>query len=277
MQRHLLYHIYPIANSGMWQWNVEHLKKYISLFDGKRVCAIVYDKVPGGIPFKDYSTPLTRHLVCPDKARVEIICDPIERVEEELKGLNFKFLHIENDQNCRETKTLIPLMQEVQHDEGYTLWCHAKGVTRAPTHAIKRWPELCYDTYMGYWPLVEELLQHYDVAGSFKKHGRGWHPIDSDSLWHYSGSWFWFKNAVHFKKDWKKFDPFWSGIESYPSLHYENHEAGVIFKEGSVCELALYIDDYWNRVVLPEYVTWKLKNTSYRTHISKSGMLCPAV
>ncbi len=49
----------------------------------------------------------------------------------------------------------------------------------------------------------------------------------------------------------------WIGAESYPSLHFEQDEAGAIVHEFSDQGLALYTEDFWQRSAGPATVKWK--------------------
>ena len=109
-----------------------------------------------------------------------------------------------------------------------TLFAHAKGVTRHQASTSGKWVEAFEELYLDYWPAVADLLRNFPVVGAFKKMGAGWPPEESLSDWHYSGSWFWFRNSDLFSRDWSRIDPFWCGIESFPSLHFAPHEAGKL-------------------------------------------------
>lgn len=259
--RHLLYHILPIAGNGMWQWNLEQLKPRLHLFNGSRTCAIM---TPSKIAYRAKGPR-------PDAARMPMVIEGPEVVEKALAGLDFTFIHLPNDPNLREVLSHGPLFEvasKYTSPVDATLWCHAKGTTRRPGHVAKQWTEICYEAYLDYWPVVEELLTKYPLAGCFKKYGRGWNPKQSNSDWHYSGSWFWFKNRELFSKNWRKIDQFWSGIEPYPSQHFHHTEAGLIFHEGKVPAINLYSGAYWNNTVLPEWEAWKREHESHRTRLS---------
>lgn len=90
---------------------------------------------------------------------------------------------------------------------------------------------------------------------------RAW-PGQSRSTWHYSGSWVWYRSARLFTRNWREIDQFWSGIEPYPSLHFNLDEAGVVFhdKTGD-----LYSAPMWNTTVWPEWNAWALTNARKRT------------
>lgn len=238
--RNLIFHLYPVP--GRWQAHVLALHRSAGLFNGKRTVAIISG--PG-------------------------LDDPQE-VERAL-GSNFHTLILENDPRLHEVASFLPLFESVEsYDPNEaTLRAHSKGVTRRAKSTASLWTRVLYETCIDYWPLVEKTLARFPIAGSFKKLGRGWQRHESLSEWHYSGSWFWFRNKELFgRRDWKRIDQFWAGIEPYPSLHFPAKQAGCIFFEGSLPRMNLYSWNYWNRIVLPELERFRLANEMH--HVGSS-------
>lgn len=232
--RHLLYHVYPRKGSA-WRSAVRKVMGAAGLFNGRRVVAAAFDDT-------------TEH---PDVVAAEF-------------GVGYEVVSVPNNPERREVETFPHLFGRVCDLAGpghATLWAHAKGVTR-PGGFPHRAAAVMADAALDYWPLVSDLLGKYPVAGSFLKVGNGWAGTASD--WHYSGSWFWFRNDALFTRDWRRIDPFWSGIESYPSLHFRREEAGVIFYRGTVPELDLYGPESWEKVE-PAWTDWKAANARRRT------------
>jgi len=239
-RRNLLYHVYP-RRGGDWRTPVNRLRGRIDLFDGSRTVAISYDDTT----------------------------ESPAMVEDALSGLGVAFLRVPNDPNLREVATFLPLFETVSGDAdpgSVTMYGHAKGVTRKKTQeAVPRWANALSELCLDYWPAVEDLLRVRPVVGPFKKVGRAW-PHASESDWHFSGSWFWFRNSALFgKSDWRRIDQFWSGIEPYPSLHFSAAEAGDLFGGGRMGGVDLYSVDYWNRVVEPSLAQFRETNQSRRT------------
>lgn len=242
--RNLLYHIYPThagRAKGIWQWNVDQLLRRIDLFNGKRVVAIVTDKTT----------------------------DPVDQVKTAFRGTVTEFIELPNNPNLREVVTHEALFSRVQTSDPshVTLYAHAKGGRHgfAAEHGTspQLWTDMLYQSMLDYWPLVEERLTQFPVAGSFKKVGHGFQG--SRSQWHYSGSWFWFRNADLFARDWRRIDRIRFGIEPYPSLHFSTDEAGLIFKDGTVSgprKLDMFEWTYC-QLVLKEFEAWKQANSDY--------------
>jgi hypothetical protein len=143
------------------------------------------------------------------------------------------------------------------------LYAQAKGTTRRPGHIAHRWNEAQFVVYLDYWPLVAEQLAAFPVTGAFKKLGPGWSPSQSKSDWHYSGSWFWFRTADLFARDWRTADRFWSGVEPYPSQQFLAAEAGTLFHEARTPQMNLYRASYWQAVVDPALAQWRKEHVRH--------------
>ncbi len=234
--RHLLYHVCPFPGNGVWQRNVDAMLPRLGLFNGRRVVAIA---TGAGL-------------------------DPASTVRERFGDGVAEFVEIPNDPKLREVATFAALLSRIQSDDPreVTLYAHAKGVTRPDSSPCHRWAEVLAEVCLDYWPHVARALKSFPVVGPFKKVGKGW--AESTSAWHYSGSWYWFRNRDLFGRDWRRIDKFWSGIEAYPSLHFRADEAGCLFHEGPVSQLNLYSQAYWHDVVEPAYAAWRAEHAADR-------------
>lgn len=259
-RRHLLYHVYPVSGNGVWQWHVKELAARWRCFNGKKLVAIVTDP-PGG------RRPEYRGPFAPDGYRDIRGCDSAATVREAFAAAGVadaEFLELENDPRLREVVSLVPLLERLKGETGATLYAQAKGTTRPGGHVARRWAEAQYEVYLDHWPLAVDQLRYFPVTGAFKKLGPGWHPSQSKSDWHYSGSWFWFRPDELFARDWCKVDQFWSGIEPYPSQQFLAAEAGCMFLEDQVPRLNLYNHAYWNRTVVPGLNRFREDNAKHR-------------
>lgn len=228
-RRNLLFHLYPLRD-GNWRWHLEQWRPRLGRFNGKRVCAIAFD------------------------GRTE----PPAFAERECRKAGFdEVLSIENDPSLREVKTFFPMLEAVANvnpDEA-TLYAQSKGVTRnrpkenGDVWMGGEWAEALYELYVDAWPQILALLGEYPVAGAFKKRGPVW--WESASTWHYSGSWLWFRNRDLFFKDWRRIEKFWTGIESYPSLHFSIDEAASVLLDEGADKINLYNVENWRDVIDP--------------------------
>jgi len=238
--RNLLYHVYPIRSS-IWQWNVGQLLRRINLFNGRRVVKIA----------TDHRTDSARDVKDLFAGRVhEFVEVPNRPDESEMNGFEDFFARVETT--------------AAGH---VTLYAHAKGVNRMGADHIRAWVEILYETYLDYWPLVEQRLQRYPVVGSLKRLGQpdGW-PQQSD--WHYSGSWLWFRNRDLFARpNWREADRRRIGIELYPSQHFTRAEAGVLFHESPLSReslIGLYDPRYVTGTILPALEAWRAEHAAER-------------
>lgn len=243
-KRNLVYHIAPASGNGTWQRNVEQILKRINLFNGRRIVSIVR-----GRPIAEAGNRRGR-LITP--------LDPPEAVIEAFKG-EAECLIFDNDPNLREVVTFVPMLKKVESldPQEVTFCAHAKGVTR-PVNAgvtVHPWAEILYETCLDYWPLVRSLLERRAMAGSLKKIGPGFRG--SQSSWHYSGTFYWFRNRDVFSRDWRRVDQAWWGTESWPGVMFHEEEAACIFHSGVVPKLNMYSMDYLKGVVLPELEQWR--------------------
>lgn len=264
LTKHLLYHIYPVAGNGMWQWNVDELCKRMSLFNGRRIVAVVTDPATGRKP--DPTGPLG-----PDRHRVAMgTCDTVTDVQDRFGKWadQIEWVEVENDPALREVATFLPLFERLEGNAGpndVLLYAHAKGTTRDAKHVAKVWAGVLYEVMMDYWGVVADQLKSHPVTGAFRKFGKGWAKSQSTSGWHYSGSWAWFRaQALFSKPDWRRIDRCWTGIEPYPSQHFGS-EAGCLFHEDKVHVMNLYNPNYWWTKVMPELERFRAINAGRKT------------
>ncbi len=246
--RHLLYHVYPVAGNGAWQRNVASLVSRLRLFNGKKVVAVVTDPPTGRVPE-------SRVPGAPDGYRHFGACDSPDAVRAAFGryAADIEFVILPNDPDRRETATFHPLFSRVEETDPThaTFYGQAKGVTRPLNHTAHEWADALHAVYLDYFPLVQAALATHPVAGAFRKLGAGWQPYQSRSQWHYSGAFLWFRNAELFARNWQKIDPFWGGMESYPAVHFDAHEAGVLFYAAATRDMNLYNGGYWQTTVRP--------------------------
>lgn len=245
--RNLLFHLYPVRSNPIWCWHVEMLRKYIHLFNGKKVLALALDSLT--------ENPST--------------------VKSGLSPIFDEIIEVTNDPSLREVLTFEPLFSKVHsvNPNEATLYAHGKGVGRYAHPWVLRWTELLYELNIDVdsWKEIQKLLINHPICGSFKKVGRGWPDNESLADWHYSGSWFWFRNRDLFMQpDWRRIDRFWSGIESYPGLHFKPEHAACLFYENSVPGMNLYNENTWKNQIEPSYTLFREQRVNKATISSNS-------
>lgn len=204
-QYNLLYHITPLKNK--YHWNLNQIVKRLDIFKtGKVVFAVAQGK---GL-------------------------EDIEKVKQLLpNNSNVTVFPIENDLVYRETVSLLPLLQHVQLEkDSYTFYAHTKGITRGNQPAIKIWTEAMYEWNLDNMLLVYRMLKKYPVVGCFKRYNakcKDAPAIFYKSTWHYSGTFWWFRNNDLFaKRNWQNIPLDRYGTEVYLSWLFKSKDAGVL-------------------------------------------------
>jgi hypothetical protein len=238
--RHLCYHIYPVKGS-VWRHRVEQLKRRFGLFNGKRSIAIVVDS----------ST------------------DSAEDVQTCFKGLKCAFGVFDNDPSLREVKTYEWLFEQLLGDVGpehATLYGHAKGVHHATDFIAQHWADVLEEVCLDYWPLVAQQLSAYTATGCMKQFDYGPHHGPDHRIWHYSGSWFWFRNdKVLTRPNWRDIPRTWTGIELWPSIHIDRNEGACLWLQSNWREMHPYVPQWWNQSGNPALERFRAKYAGNRT------------
>lgn len=235
--RHLAFHVYPAAGSGVWRLALDQLALRRHLFTGTRAVAVATG--PGLDPWGEVADYVAEVL-----GRADVFPVP-------------------NDPGLREVATWRPLWDRVlaaAADGDVAFYAHAKGATRPvdPGNSCHWWASLLYAVCLDHWPLVARQLAAHPITGAAKKVGRGFGRGCGD--WHYSGTFYWVR-AGDFRRHRYVVPPpaAWWGTEAWPGLAYPAGEAGCLFLQGRVPTLDLYSRGYWDRVVRPEYHRWILE------------------
>jgi len=209
--RHLLFHIMPLAGEHEWCWkkHVKNICDSLSQFNGKRIVSIA---TPGGGDRKPYS--------CPDDVIKEF----------ELHGAtDIDFMLFRNKKSLREVVSFLPMLQKVQslNPSEVVFYGHCKGITHKQDSMCHVWSDAMYETVLNNWQQVELALQHYGIAGSFKSYGE--FKRKNNHRWHYSGTFYWFRSASAFARNWQDVEQFFFGVESWPGLLFKPQEAACLF------------------------------------------------
>jgi hypothetical protein len=225
--RHLIYHVTPIGN---WGWNLNQLLKRQTVFNGVKLIAIAQGKTKDGKELLNWQQ-VRKHIP------LDIQCVPVE-----------------NDPVLRETASLPELLRRLHAkapSTGITFYAHTKGTSRgdAPPkmqEAIRLWTEIMYSQCLDRVNDVEKILETHTCCGAFKRYGRFGH-FPRTSHWHYSGTFFWFRNKDLFEHpNWQSVPRSRYGAEAYLSTLFNEVESGCIFGDGIT---DLYNVNYLRRVL----------------------------
>lgn len=220
--RNLIYHIYPRKGNGVWQWNIQELLKRIDLFDGVRSIAVVTDENT----------------------------DTVEDVKAAVAAYRIdNWIVMSNNPSLGEVVTHAVLLDTLPHDDSITFRAHAKAVRHDGQHNTQRWAQVMYEVCLDDIEHVESDLEQHSVTGAFKRS-----PVSPGFGWHYSGSFYWFKNADLFASPkWREISQDYFGVEKWPGDVFHSNKGGSLFGHGVG---SLYKDDVWAWVT-PWLETWK--------------------
>jgi hypothetical protein len=200
-RRNLLYHVWPVKGST-WRWNIEQLLRRIDLFNGRRVVSIVHD------------------------ARSEAP----EAVVDLLSDYDCEFVVAPND--ARGEAAAFPALLERVRPEGgnqVTFYGHAKGVRHEPQlpETLRKWVDTLYRVNLDDWAAVRTQLGRWPMTGAFKMRGR-FRIHQNLGDWHYSGTFFWFRNADVFGRSSVKAPDFYFGVEAWPGILFPATDTGCL-------------------------------------------------
>jgi hypothetical protein len=134
-------------------------------------------------------------------------CVPKEDVISEFPSrFDIEFLFAQNDKSVGETPHFIKMakMVESQNEDEITFYAHAKGVSYPnPSSAIRIWCDKMYYHNLADMGFTEHIFSlGYDSMGCFRRISRRLGK-DRGKIWHFSGTFFWFRHSAVFKNEWK--------------------------------------------------------------------------
>jgi hypothetical protein len=227
-RRNLIYHIWPVRGA-MWSWNLDQLKSRLDIFNGRRIIGIVHDD----------------RSVQP------------EQVQEYLEGHGFEFVIARNDERG-EAITFPLMMQMIASDDPdeVTFYGHAKGVKYEPRIPlpVRRWSEVQYRVSLDDWLTVREQLERFAMTGPFKRQGR-FHSHQFLADWHYSGTYFWMRNAHLFSRNTSDVPQFYGGVETWPGMVFRKEETTCLFIDN--LREHPYHEQFWRKTAEPAFRRWE--------------------
>ena len=226
IKKNLAFYICPFACNDERKTNVEILSKHLSIFDGEiAVCVATGNGLVESSEVKSYVS---------------------EKISKEIHWIS-----ISNDPALGEVKGFIPLMNimAASNPDSATFYCHAKGVTpgkkRSELEAVRMWRDLMYTYCLSDPTRIDAVLQKWPCCGCFKKYGS--HHLSTGSPWHFSGTFFWFRNRDIFSKTgWNevKDDRYW--VEGFIGELIPSEDAFCLFgNDPWPCNLYKYDYETW--------------------------------
>ena len=199
--RNLIFHAYPRDNE-MLGINLEYLAKYIHLFNGAKVINIV--RGTGLLSPDEFISLLESKQISTDKIIFTLS-------ENSPLGETEPFI-----------EKLLPAVRSLERNQ-ITFYCHTKGVSKSTFDIPRIWAKLMWEHNLEDIDNVDRVLRQYPCCGVLKK-GPGTIQ-DLKVPWHFSGTFFWFKNYQLFSKDWHQIDNHRCGVEAYLAKYFPSESA----------------------------------------------------
>lgn len=208
----LICHIWP-GPEGTWRRTVEHLLARLSLFQHARI-SIAVEKPGDEFPViqafyrnrkwgeTSPMNPDNGHLLCcydlgPEQVTLETVWN----------------------QRHGEAVSFPRLIQGLNRYDGHTFYCHSKGASYPPGSLSEQWADIMFHLCLDY--PVGPVLQDYPIAGAFRRiENRMYVP------WHYSGTFFWFRNRDVFSRNWRQPMEDRNDVERWPARLFPAEESG---------------------------------------------------
>lgn len=229
MTKNLLFFICPFSCNQEWITNLKILSLYSNVFNGKIAMCIV-----SGDGLHKYSFVK-------------------EKIEGFFPNRNIIWINVDNNPDLGEAKGFVPLIRCVESTDPHevTFYCHAKGVSPGKTVdeliAVRTWRQLMYTYCLGDSIRINAVLEKWACCGCFKKYGS--HHLSTGAPWHYSGTFFWFRNDKIFNcVNWDVAinDRYW--VESYLSQFIKAEHAFCLFgNDPWPCNLYKYSSTTWQQ------------------------------
>ena len=215
--RHLIYHLTPFATNDIWLRNVRQLLKRITLFNGRRVIAVATGD----------------DLVPPHEVRAAFGTHEVE------------ILTRPNSRELRENATFLPLLECVADPDpkAATFYAHAKGVAKdllclGDPLGSRYWRNAMYHELLDDWERIAELLVDHAVVGTHRRQHleqpRIYPDGQSESPWHFAGTFFWFRNRDAFSTTkWRDlWQPTGWGAEAWPGRMFDFDQSACVAYDG---------------------------------------------
>ncbi|HEY5313826.1 MAG TPA: hypothetical protein VIK18_14960, partial [Pirellulales bacterium] len=188
----LIFYILPLRHPDkVWQWHVEQLRRRLSIFDGRRIITIATPGPGERLALDD--ARLVIDAFGTDAASIEFVLRENDPLHWETPAFRAMLRMIHDGQlTTKNTK-------DTKEDAEATFYGHAKGVRRAIQDAVRPWSEKMYHHNLDRWAEVREILSAWPCCGIARV---GASPLAVQGAtacrWHYSGTYFWFRNDALF-------------------------------------------------------------------------------
>jgi hypothetical protein len=192
--KNLLFYCYPVRGT-VWSWHIPRLLEHRRVFTGRKLVAVAIDE-------KTENPSVVLRTFAPLEAEITFV------ENDEKKGETAHFVN------------LLGLLKSEKDDEA-TFYAHAKGVTRhgQELNGVLNWSWLMYEAALRFPALVEQKLREKAIVGSLR-----YDHVAPRKGWCYAGTFFWLKHSALFRRDWRRIDDTFYGVEDYPGVQFKPDE-----------------------------------------------------
>ena len=203
----LMFHVYPHGES--WRYHLEKLRPHLHRFD-RLMLGIAHDPTTS-------STGETVAAFTHLDDRWEIYLAVNEQTRRGKQGL-------------REVATYLKMLPDLHTTPDDVTFClHAKGIQPHVSNndAIRWWIDAMYSTvYSNIDGVIAAMRNGASIVGSFRKHCP---MFKSRYKWHFSGTYYAFRNCVAFSRGVPQYRRIWFGTESWPGDYFPIEASHCIF------------------------------------------------
>ena len=90
---------------------------------------------------------------------------------------------------------------------------------------------------------MQRALEQYSIAGSFRRFGEFSTP--GNHRWHFSGTFYWFRNNAVFSRIWNQIDRVYFGVEAWPGKMFKPEESACLFADNAG---GMYLETEWEKL-----------------------------
>jgi hypothetical protein len=198
----LMFHVWPHGDS--WRRHIEKLEPVLHRFDHLLLGVAT-----------DVSTATLEETVAAFGDRWEVT--HVVNNPEKRHGL-------------REVATYQQMIKTLGRGVNDVTFCaHGKGaqVHNVNSEPVTWWTDAMYDTILyNIDGVINEMRNGASIVGSFRRHGR---QLGTTHRWHYSGTFYAFRNATILSNGVPQYRQNWWGTESWPGDHFPLSHSACIF------------------------------------------------
>lgn len=201
---HLMFHVWPRGDA--WRLHIEKLAPYLHLFETRNLGVAVDHKTASADETLAAFGPGWEATVVENKVARR------------------------GNRGLREVATYQHMLPSLPRGENDVTFClHGKGVQKhnVGSDAVAWWTNAMYETVLfNHEEVIERMRGGAAIVGSFRRRGP---MLRTRHKWHYSGTFYAFRNVIAFNNGVPEYRQRWWGTESWPGDHFPMSSSACIF------------------------------------------------